>query len=118
MGGRSRVGRAIRRIGRLGEDIVRGTVDTVGGIVGGLTGKEPELPEVTEPITQQEKPVEEVVTPIGQLNQSGKKDTSDTGMGDVESIFNAITSGDSSDPFSSMLKKKEDEEKKKKSAVM
>jgi len=80
----------------------------------GLRGR----PRGTRPIPPQEKPGEEVVPTIGQLNQSGKKDTSDTGMGDVESIFNAITSGDSSDPFSSMLKKKEDEEKKKKSAVM
>lgn len=114
-----RVRNAINRIGRVGEGLVRGVVDTATGLVGGLTEKEQETPDpiVTTPITQEKPAVEEVVTPTGQLSQSDKKDTSDTGLGDVESIFNAVTTGESSDPFTRLMKKNQDEERKKK-AVM
>lgn len=113
MGGR--VGRAFRRIGRLGEDLVRGTVGAVTGIVGGLAGQTPEE-DKTEPITQ-EKPVEEVTTPVGQLSQGEKKEEGDVGLGDVESIFNAVT-GQGQDPFSRLMKKTQEEENKKKRQVM
>lgn len=113
-----RVGRAFRRIGRIGEDLVRGTVGAVTGILGGLAGQTPEEDKV-EPIQTltQEKPVEEVTTPVGQLSQGDKKEEGDVGLGDVESIFNAVT-GQGQDPFSRLMKKNQEEENKKKRQVM
>lgn len=113
MGGR--VGRAFRRIGRIGEDLVRGTVGAVTGIVGGLAGQTPEEDNI-QTLTQ-EKPVEEVTTPVGQLSQGDKKEEGDVGLGDVESIFNAVT-GQGQDPFSRLMKKNQEEENKKKRQVM
>lgn len=114
-----RVRNAVRRIGRVGEDIVRGTVDTGLGIIGGIIGQEPDIkePEVTTtPITQE--PTEpEVVTPLGQLEQGKKESTSDTGLDDIESIFNSVVTG-GDDPFSNLMKKKKDDEEKRKRAVM
>lgn len=118
-----RVRNAVRRIGRAGENIVRGTVDTGLGIIGGIIGQEPDIkePEVvvsetTTPITQ--KPTEpEVVTPLGQLEQGKKESTSDTGLDDIESILNSVVTG-GDDPFSNLMKKKKDDEEKRKRAVM
>lgn len=113
-----RVRNAVRRIGRAGEDIVRGTVDTGLGIIGGIIGQDPDIkePETTTPITQE--PTEpEVVTPLGQLEQGKKESTSDTGLDDIESIFNSVVTG-GDDPFSNLMKKKKDDEEKRKRAVM
>lgn len=93
------MGRSIRRavsgIGRSVESIVRGTTDVAGGIVDSVLGTNitgnnvmPQL-NLETPTTTTE--VNQAITPEGSVTGKGQADLSDTGLGDVVSVFDMFS---------------------------
>lgn len=91
--------RTVRSVTRSVERIVRGSSDVAGGIVDTILGTNitgnntiPEMPEVQQietPVTTTE--VNQAITPEGSVTGKGQADLSDTGLGDVVSVFDMFS---------------------------
>lgn len=88
--------RTVRSVTRSVERIVRGSSDVAGGIVDTILGTNitgnntmPEIQQIETPVTTTE--VNQAITPEGSVTGKGQADLSDTGLGDVVSVFDMFS---------------------------
>lgn len=89
------MGRAARSVERAVRRVVRGVGDVAGGIVDGVLGTNitgnNKMPEMNVEVEKADPSLSTPTTPENSPTQIGTGDTTDTGFGDVTSIFSSLT---------------------------